>query len=91
MRIERYRGFEIERHHTGPWDVTYQWSREGWDCGDPIGYEQSIADCRRSIDDLLEVYCTACRDTGLVRVDPFEPETAPCPDCKVSTKEEMTQ
>lgn len=79
---ERYRGYTIERHHTGPWDVTYQWSKDGWDLGDPIGYEPSIAGCKRAIDDVIAERCTPCGGTGEMKVDPFEAEMMPCPHCK---------
>lgn len=78
-----YRGFRIERHHSGPWDVTYEWAKCGWDLGDPMGYEPSIQSCKQSIDEQLECDCIACGDTKLVKVDPFDSVAdAPCPDCR---------
>lgn len=83
MTIEHYRGFEIERHHSGPWDVTYEWRLKDGDLGDPIGYERSVAACKGAIDEHLDDICPACKGSGMVRVDPFERELAPCPDCAV--------
>lgn len=81
MIVERYRGYEIARANAGPWDVTYEWS-DGWEPGDPHGYEPSIAKCREAIDAEIDGVCLACNDTGQVRVDPFEPELAPCEECR---------
>lgn len=83
--IEHYRGYEIECYHTGPWDVTYQWSKQPWDLGLPIGYEPSIEACKRAIDVEIDGECPACNDTGLVKDDPFDSVAdVPCPDCRVS-------
>ncbi len=80
--MTHYRGFEIRdsrQYRVAHWPRTYSWGR----AGNPIGYEPSVGECKRAIDDELDLSCIACGDTGLVRVDPFEQELAPCPDCPV--------
>ena len=52
--VVQYRGFDITRYHSGPWNVTHQWARMNWDLGDPVGYEQTIRDCMRSVDEWIE-------------------------------------
>lgn len=52
--VLQYRGFEIARFHSGPWDVTHQWTRVGWDLGDPIRYARTIRDCMNAIDEWVE-------------------------------------
>lgn len=51
--VIQYRGFDIRRS-DGPWMVSHQWAKQGWDLGDPIGHEQSIRDCMNAIDEWIE-------------------------------------